>query len=435
MGNSNVPVLIDFAIQSALSVSGLVSTVVVSGAVETNNLSPETPVTVVEALRRYDGGSRFQSKFSLIPDDFQFIESSVRRHLHLIFQLCMEIPMLLSFLVDLYSTVNEKIANEQKSDTEGSVHSLLAKVATGKEKNYSCMSFVLYSEFSIIFSVLVRQWSSSTLFRCVKNLNVHGRSMVVLALDLLQGDINSGNNAPEDLMTEVRAFLSEDSTQFPPHGDLRILAQVVSGLSKDELLQILPSILVTYLDKPKPSDDDNVSVKKLLLRTHRTRAPILSKTELLVFLHNLHDEYCTKADTETERTGFMNEKTIKDCIEFCIENKGDFKGFGDAIKESISLMIADESRQIPRAIMWTAIRSTHTYKDETKKFVLSTLMPKLMQIKIWLKSKSLWDGVALGVKQLASNRDSEPTLRAVLSVSLPIMFFLKLLHPILIKSL
>ena len=238
MGNSNVSMLIDFAIQSALSVSGLVNTIVVSEEVGFHELSPETPVTVVEALRRYDGGSRFQSKFCSIPDDFQHIESSVRRHLHLIFQLCMEIPMLLSFLVDLYSTLNEKMANEQKSDTEVSVQSLLAKVATGKEKNYSSMSSVLYSEFSIIFSVLVKQWSSLTLFRCVKNLNIHGRPMIVLALDLLQGDINSGNNVSEDLMTEVRSFLAEDSTQFSPHGDLRILAQVVSGLSKDELLRI-----------------------------------------------------------------------------------------------------------------------------------------------------------------------------------------------------
>ena len=419
MGHPNTSTLLDFAIQAALSVSGLVSTFAIPEVMEQlDYAAPEKPVIVAEALKRYDGGSRFSSKFIIPSDDIQNLESTIRRYLHLIFQLCMELPMLLSFIVDLYSYINEKLSQESQNNTVASVQSLLEKVTTGKEKIFNCISSVLYSEFSIIFSVLVRQWSTTTLFKCVKNFKLHCRPMVILALDLMHGDI--GSNTSEDLMTEVNSFLVEDSALFPPHGDLRILAQVVSGLSKEELLQQLPKIIASYLNKHKPSDDDLASVKKVILRSHRTRAPVLSKTELLVFLHHLHDEYCTKSESEEGKDIFMNEKCIKDCIEFCIENKGDFKGFGDSIKESITQMISDETRPIPRAVMWTAIRSTQTYKDETKKFVLSTLMPKLMQMKVWLKSNTrdstLWDGIVLGVKSLASNRDSEPTLRAVLSV-------------------
>lgn len=143
------------------------------------------------------------------------------------------------------------------------------------------------------------------------------------------------------------------------------------------------------------------------------RPPLMSKTALLLFLQHLHEAYCN-LDHENAA---VKQKSILDCIEICIENSGEFRGWSDSIKDALTQMLEiDSLRPLPRGIMRTAIRATQTY-PELRKFVLSFLMPKLMKMKVWVTSPKVWDGIVVGVKALTMSKDAEATLRAVLGVN------------------
>ena len=140
----------------------------------------------------------------------------------------------------------------------------------------------------------------------------------------------------------------------------------------------------------------------------------MTKLALLTFLHNLHDRY---SNLEGE-TAVLKQRNILDCIEICIENTGEFKGWSDAIKEMFTQIINTyPDNPLPRSIMRTAIRSTQSYPD-LKKYVLTTLMPNLMKFRVWTEESKIWDGIIVGIKALGLNKDAEPTLRAVLGVSI-----------------
>ncbi|CAE7580546.1 Sympk, partial [Symbiodinium microadriaticum] len=107
-------------------------------------------------------------------------------------------------------------------------------------------------------------------------------------------------------------------------------------------------------------------------------------------------------------------KTLLETIGLCLSAKDEFKS--DVIKEAVTTLLEDPVP--PKALMRTVILSAQSLPD-IKKFVLTVVVPKLILMRTWDLAPKVWDGVVMCVKVMAGNKDSEPTIRALIGLPLP----------------
>jgi len=422
--------VLHFALQAALAVSGLVEirNSGSSGSMEIDEggqggggsgeeEAKEEYMTVKSTLLSYDEGLSFGGKKFAI-DVNKFTESIVNRHVHLIFYCTLEHPSLLGFIVDMLDVIEceREAIDAKKAATEGSVNSLLSSVVTGPETHLDLVSKVLESEFDVYVPAVSQRWPPLEIFTHIKHTSLRVRSLMIKALGLIQADISIVTS--EELVSAVRDFIAQDREQFIAHmagkghfpqGDMKLLAPVISGVKPEDLQESLTLVIAAHLESDYKVDKDVTAVKKVFKRLLHARPPIMTKTALLLFLHNKHEEYCRVDGNE----GRLKQQSMIDCIEYCITSKED--NWGDSIQQALTSMLDEAgSVPLPSAIMRTAIIGCQAYPDK-KRFVLTTLLPKIMKLRVWSNLK-IWAGVAHGVNILTNHKDKEPTLRSVLGV-------------------
>ena len=208
------------------------------------SINMNNPIHVKDILAEFDFGLKFENKFS--SNQKENIEEKFRRHFHLLFQLSLEFPVLLSFVVDLNSHLQKELATESSQE---------------KINDSNILIKLLSAEFSILISASVKKWTPIVLFNHIKTNDLGCRSLLLLGLDLLQADHSIV--APAELVSSVLEMITREAT--PEYsGDMRLLAQVVSGLSPGDLENFLPQIIAAYLEKNSATEEDYVGVKKVL---------------------------------------------------------------------------------------------------------------------------------------------------------------------------
>jgi hypothetical protein len=130
-------------------------------------------------------------------------------------------------------------------------------------------------------------------------------------------------------------------------------------------------------------------------------------TDSIYFVCRIDPEskvYCFKQPNESER-----QKLFNNIIKTCMDNSAEFTV--EVLKECLTTLIADPV--LVNSFMRTLIISFNQHPGEMKKFTLVEMVPILVRKRVW-SSKSVWDGVLMAMKALASHRDAEPSLRAML---------------------
>ena len=160
-----------------------------------------------------------------------------------------------------------------------------------------------------------------------------------------------------------------------------------------------------YLIQVFATDDsmDLIAMKNIFARLTRGRPPMMSKANLLVYLHRFN----------VEEVG-IKSKVILDLISACLEARDEYNG--ESIRGCISLLLEDEI--LATALMRTAIMGAKSHSD-VKKFVVTDVIPRLIRKKIWESQPKIWDGVVLATKNYSAHTDAEATLRSVLGLPIP----------------
>ena len=139
---------------------------------------------------------------------------------------------------------------------------------------------------------------------------------------------------------------------------------------------------------------------------------ICNESFLFVFVYRIDPEskvYCFKPRTPADR-----QKIVNNCIKICIDSDAEFSA--DVLKDALSKLLEDSV--VVNFFMRTIILSYNAH-PELKKFVLSEVLPTLVRKRVWVASKSVWEGVPIAMKALATSRDAEPSLRAMLCLPGP----------------
>ena len=110
----------------------------------------------------------------------------------------------------------------------------------------------------------------------------------------------------------------------------------------------------------------------------------------------------------------MDNKLIVSLIGWMLENKVDFRG--EVVREALDQLVRDEP--LSELLLRTAIIS-YQYHNELKQYVLTEVVPKVIQRKPWdTASSKLFDGVAYILNKLYGHKDVESTLRFVFALPL-----------------
>jgi hypothetical protein len=169
-----------------------------------------------------------------------------------------------------------------------------------------------------------------------------------------------------------------------------LLVPVVGGFSAAMVEEYLPRLINLGTE----------ATEEVVRRLIRVRPPPISRAGILCALHRI--------DHESQNVKF---KAVRESIELCLQNRNDFRS--DVIREALETMSQDPVP--PLMLMRTVILACQAY-PELKRVALRTVLPRLLDRKIWDTSPKLWEGFVVCVKQLASHRDAGDLLRDLLRV-------------------
>jgi hypothetical protein len=352
----------------------------------------------------------------------------VRKSLHLLTQVCIAEPSLLSTLYGLYGAAAaagaeearaalaegqgveapEPVASESKDDggtpAAAATAAPAAAAAAGAANKYEVMCALIEKELESIVPVVARRMGAPDLFTLLSSHHTDplARPLLERALDTMHPDYNTP--ATSDVIDRVRTYLASSAftATLPTDAALRDAAEVrlmiplLGGLPSADVLLLLPRILRTFAE-----GSADTAVLNALRRIYSARPPALPKAALFAALHRL----------DIDAAG-LKQKTVLDSIHLCLTSKDDFRS--DVLREAITDLLTDE---IPaQALMRTAILAAQSHGNEMKKFMLSDVVPSIIRKKVWTTAPKVWDGVAHAVKSLAEHKNAEPTLRCLLGL-------------------
>lgn len=403
----------------------------------------EPSVTVEYAMESFDMGERFHGAFVSCPSfsppsssgsggsgSREKTEGHVRKSLHLLTQVCIAEPSLLSTLYGLYGAAAAAAAEEARStgsavggqkevepapSTDGKdgsapvpVVPVPPAVATGSNK-YEIMCALIEKELESIVPVVARRMGAAELFTLLSSHRIDplARPLLERALDTMHPDYHTP--ATSDIIDRVRSYIAssaftatllagtEDIPALRDAAEVRLLVPLLGGLPSADVLLLLPRILRTYA----AAGTSDTAVLNALRRIYAARPPALPKAALFAALHRL----------DIEAAG-LPQKTVLDSIQLCLNSKDDFRS--EVLREAMTDLLADE---VPaQALMRTAILAAQSHGNEMKKFMLSDVVPSIIRKKVWTTAPKVWDGVAHAVKSLAEHKNAEPTLRCLLGL-------------------
>ena len=378
-------------------------------------------INEVFASVNFDGGALFGGKFANRIGDCVQDDIFIKRHLHLISQLCMNKHTLLSVFFNIYEVTLFDLSPEQNE--------------MQLSKTYLCqLRHMIEKEVLSIIPLLVpvrrsyaRQKRHTVpsvtpleiVSYLVENCNITVTlPLFCLVLDKVMEPISMP--ASEGLVQLGRLFYEK----LPPGPiNICVLLPLLGGMTTSEVVEILPTVIrdisspsfhplaTTIVDRCSEGSDSsedvskkkeeelvlrNTYMKKAFRRITHTRPPPLSRARLLIALHQI----------DLEKNG-LKLKSLKDAIGLCISDKDEFTP--EIMKEAILTLLEDEIPAL--ALMRTVLLSAQTMPS-MQKFALQEVIPRLVRKKTWSVAPDVWEGVLMCVKMFEGQRDFDATIRA-----------------------
>jgi hypothetical protein len=386
----------------------------------------------VFASECFDQGAMFGGEFlplaSGVDGNVQQ-EAFMKRHFHLMSQLCMNKHTLLTLFFNIYevtlakssSSEEEEEEKEKKEGGEGekvdeNVHFQYLRRQVEKEV-LSIIPLLLPATRSGFSRHRQSTTTAATPVEIITHLMEHCNitstlPLFCLVLEKVLDPISMP--AGEELIQLGRDLYA----RLPPNPiNICVLIPLLGGMTTSEVEDLLPQVIrelsspafvplaTTLTGGADVSPDEqkekqrllkNTFLRKAFYRITHTRPPPLSRAKLLVSLHRI--------DMEKHS---LKLKNVLDAIGLCIAEKEEYSA--EVMKEAILTLLQDEIPAV--ALMRTVLLSAQTM-PEMQKFTLHEVIPRLVRKKTWLIAPKAWEGVLMCVKTFSGQRDFEPTIRA-----------------------
>lgn len=384
------------------------------------DLDFEDNVTLLMALRSHDGGLLFGQPFESLTTASK-MESYAKRYLHLLVQLTLTRPHLLISFLDLYATITvvESCQMQQQKQIEQQDTPLVHQNAFEEQvvllppHSGQCIRRIIRNEvLNIIPAITTSSKATDSVFDTLLQSEPLALPLLISVLDIILDDpqIPPSEHMVSMVISYYEKLPSEDQ-------DIRLLIPILGGMTKEKVQEILPILILKLQDDDEGENgagDQEVTkgkakkkydyLKQCFTRITRARPPPLSRSHLLVLLHRINYEHYN-----------IPLKILVETISLCLASKEEFNS--DVIKDALNIILDDRNEPLPIVIMRTVILSSQSL-PEIKKYSLSTVIPTLIQRKIWITSSTIWDGIAHAVKAMIGSRDSDLTIKSLLSLPL-----------------
>ena len=411
-----------------------------------------------DLLESYDYGELFNGLFASAPDRtdpsvaFSIVDGFAKRRIHLLSQICLTDVDKLSLFMDIFCSIvdaspgqdaakDEKVvaaaAAEATEESKDDAKPPAATEGSSRTKKWNAANFLL-SEIAYIVPALNQKVAPVAIVSVLgaglsSHSNVHGaKAFFSFVLSSILQDYSSPPNS--QLIQTVVSILnlpSHENTSYLVDWDavgdvdFKLLLPLIGGFSTADVEACLPRIIRAFVgvnagaETAAEAHGDHQAgrvfvsetLKSIFARIYKVRPPPMTKTALLVFLHRISlDSRVGQAQPA------LKQKELLDAIGVLMNNKMDFGG--EVIKECLRSLLQDDVP--PFALMRTAILSAQSFAD-VKKFVLSDVVPLLVQKAVWNSSTDLWKGVIFVAKNFASSTgafkvNTEQSMRALLMV-------------------
>jgi hypothetical protein len=396
------------------------------------DLDFEDNVTLVMALRSHDDGKLFGRSFETLATASK-IESYAKRYLHLLVQLTLTRPHLLISFLDLYATITavetcqiqqqeQQQGKQEPESQETPQNSFEEQVALLPLNSGQSIRRILRNEvLNIIPAITTSSKATDSVFDTLLQSEPLALPLLISVLDIILDDPQIPPS--EHMVSMVTSYYEKLPSESQ---DIRLLIPILGGMTKEKVAEILPMLILKLQDDNEDgtgatppaaassSGDQSGSkgkgkkkydyLKQCFIRITHARPPPLSRSHLLVLLHRLNYEHYN-----------IPLKLLVETISLCLASKEEFNS--DVIKDALNILLDDRNEPLPIVIMRTVILSSQSL-PEIKKYSLSTVIPTLIQRKIWITSSTIWDGIAHAVKAMIGSRDSDLTIKSLLSLPL-----------------
>lgn len=211
---------------------------------------------LLTSFRLFDHGSLFEGSFEGLSNASD-ASAFLRQHIHLICQLCLSCLQLIVFLFDVYGVLERMIGSTTDEMTGGTL-----------------LRDLIYSEVLNIIPAMARHFSPEAVFACISQRHPSTYPLVTEVLDHLTRDYSLPASA--ELVTLVQSF-----KQASDANSYRILVPVLSGMSSETILQLVPKLI----DEFGESEGGLEVLRSAFHRVVEARPPPLSRSTLLMALH------------------------------------------------------------------------------------------------------------------------------------------------------
>eukprot|EP01036_Dinobryon_divergens_P036152 gene36152-47001_t len=320
---------------------------------------------------------------------------------------------------------NEKIATAEAVEDPKEEAKLPATnpEGPGRSKKWNAANFLL-NEISYIVPALNQKVSSATIVAGLSsqsNVDVAKAFFSFVLSSILQDYSSPPNSHLIQAVVSILDLPGYENTSYlvdwdavSDDVDFKLLMPLIGGCSTADVEVCLPRIIRAYIgvgagtETAAEAHGDSTgklfvseTLKSIFARIYKVRPLPMTKTALLVFLHRISLELEVGRSQPT-----LKQKELLDAIGVLMNNK------------VVRSLLQDDVP--PFALMRTAILSAQSFAD-VKKFVLSNVVPLLVQKAVWNSYTDLWKGVIFVAKNFASSTGSfkantEQTMRALLMV-------------------
>ena len=430
----------------------------VEGPLEDSQNAAKQGVAMVDALEFYDDGASYGGSFSktfVYPTaaldneaGIAAIDIFLRRCLQLLSQLCTADPALLGAFVDATgalavaagASTPEQVAEMAKAAVQdaqvkqnpspadpvavaASVGSdiletnVMVPKVLGAVGRFQRAYLMMRAELGNVLPALVVHQPTQKIFEALARSDPVGKPLLAYSLEVLHSDMFSP--ATKECIAAVTHYLhvttgttrdnaaniaSSESNRFLvdlSESDLRFCFPLLSGFQRPIVEAVLHRIFALLSTVPD-------ALNRIVTRLVRSRPPVLTKADLLTWLHRL----------DPDKFG-LDRVQIRDLLGVLLDRE-DFDG--ETIRETLFHLLQDE---VPCLyLMRTGILAAKKYKD-VRKYLLSETVPQLIRKKVWaIRDENsgkypVWEGVVQCVRLMADQKDAEQMLRCVLSLDGP----------------
>lgn len=353
--------------------------------------------------------------------------------LQLIVQLCLSEASLLTAIFDLYAAAHRCKAlalddNDPKASTDCSNFGVTkassienadanddtkmevegtSSTTTSKEKvtPWSTVVDLITANVKGVLPSLGSRHSIPTVLSFIIQTDILAAPLVISAIEILHSNLQIPATSKSLYLVQQYCNNKLNGNELDTKESKAMAAKARSVvICGHKTVEVIEDELKSLIQIFATDDCFNLdSMKGIFARLTRGRPPMMSKANLLIYLHHFN----------AEAVG-IKSKVILDLISACLESRDEYNG--ESIRGCLTSLLENET--LATALMRTAIMGAKAHSD-VKRFVVTDVIPRLVRKKIWKSQPKIWDGVVLATKNYSAHSDAEPTLRSVLGLPVP----------------